>query len=269
MDHHIEEFYRKFSDETPSGNFHEVYALHDSSELFWEEVVEKVPRLPRGWFELAKLNVKDRVEFMRDFWLSKFPSLPELSRFLMVFFESVDEIGVFISQKKWDDPFEAQVVYSIRNSNGFFRGAPPASEKSLLQLQKQFPEYRLPQDYLAFLQIHDGFWKSTDCTGLTRSAALYDEYLKFQVLLATKLPLMTSKGSLVNPQSLIPFYESFGRRSYQCFWGEWYSEQEMGNIYYSVEQETIAHVPNRIPSPEVLAFPTFVDWLIFYLESVI
>lgn len=38
--------------------------------LSWEEVFAKVPRLPRGWFELVGLSQADRIELFRDFWFS-------------------------------------------------------------------------------------------------------------------------------------------------------------------------------------------------------
>ena len=77
-----------------------------------------------------------------------------------------------------------------------------------------------------------------------------------------------TKGELINPHSLIPFYESFGMPFYQCFYKDWYPETEMGNIYYSGNTNTISDVKNKDPSSEAMAFSTFSDWLIFYLETI-
>jgi hypothetical protein len=79
---------------------------------------------------------------------------------------------------------------------------------------------------------------------------------------------MTSKGAPVNPKSVIPFYESFGIPFYQCFWGEWYPQQEMGNVYFSHTTKTISDVGGTDSSAESMAFQTFVEWLMFYLERV-
>ncbi len=269
MDHHIKEFYRCSPDESPSGNFHAVISLHEAPDVRWEEISAKTPLLPRGWYELAHLDSKDRVEFTRDFWMMKIPYRERLTPFIDRFFSSVDDICVFLTQKKFSDPFEAHLVYSLRGNTGFYQGLPPITEKNQAALQAAFPKYLLPPDYLAFLQIHDGFSKTTDCTGLTHSLGVIELYQIFQEFLAEKDPLLTSQGVPVNPETLIPFYESFGMPFYQCFWAEWYPEQEMGNVYYSGEAHTISDVFCGASSAETMAFATFTEWLMFYLERVV
>lgn len=268
MDHHVKDYFRQSSDEAPPGNFHKVIALHDAPDFTWEAVKALVPNLCRGWFELAHLNPKDRIDFSRDFWLLKLPYSPGLDDSINRFFASLDDIGIFITQKKFEDPCEANLIYSIKGDGGFFRGGSPITEKNQENLQKYFSEYILPVDYFAFLQIHDGFCKATDCTGLTKSANIPESYENFQTLLQKYEPIMTSKGTAVNPKTLIPFYESFGMPFYQCFWAEWYPEQEMGNVYYSGEAKTISDVFSPGSSSEKMAFPTFTEWLMFYLERI-
>lgn len=266
MDHHIRDFYRQSSDESPRGNFHKVIALHDAPDIDWELISAQVPRLSRGWYELSRLQTKDRIEFIRDYWLSKLPFRQGLAEAITRFFSSLDNLGIYITQQKWDDPFQVEMVYSLKGDSGFYRGGSPATEEDILRIKKHFSDYMLPLDYLAFLQIHDGFWKTTDCTGLTKSAKLDESYQKFQEMLS-KFPPATTAGDPITPKSLIPFYESFGMPYYQCFWAEWYPEEEMGNVYYSGESKTIPDVKKGFGS-ENMAFPTFTDWLIFYLERV-
>lgn len=268
MDHHLKDFYRQFSDEAPRGNFHSVIALHQAPEISWPTIKEKVPTLCRGWFELAHLSAKDRIEFSRDFWLTKIPYRQGLDEFVNRFFASLDDIGIFLTQKKFEDPYEAHLVYSIKGDGGFFKGAPPASEKVLSDLQKVFSAYILPNDYLAFFQIHNGFCKATDCTGITAAEKVHESYLTLQKLMQQHDPIVTSRNVIVDPKTLIPFYKSFGMPFYQCFWTEWYPDQEMGNVYYSGEAKTISDVFSGASSSEMMAFPTFTDWLIFYLERV-
>lgn len=268
MDFHIDEFYQRITDEVPHGNFHDVIPLHNRNDMTWQEVLQKVPHMDRGWYELTRISSKDRIEFTYDHWDQTLTYNPKLDQCLESFFKSLDDIGIFLVQKRWEDPFEAHMVYSISGNNGFYRGGLPTREDLFQVVQKYFSNYILPADYLAFLQLHDGFWKTTDCTGIVRSTLLPEKYEKFQELLAEEPSLSTSKGDPVDPKSLIPFYESFGMPFYQCFWGEWYPEQEMGNVYYSSVSKCISNVIGDDSSSEALAFPTFNDWLAFYLERV-
>ena len=96
-----------------------------------------------------------------------------------------------------------------------------------------------------------------------------EKYLAFQQMLEQQDSIITSIGTTIDPKALIPFYESFGMPFYQCFWAEWYPEQEMGNVYYSTESKTISDLFTSGASSESMAFPTFMDWLTFYLERVV
>ncbi len=268
MDRHVETYYKRSSDDDMGGKFHEVIALHDSPDISWESIHKRVPSLPRGWYELSQLPIRDRIEFCRDYWLSQFPYHPNLSDFLVRFFDSLDDLGIYITQQKWEDPYHVEMIYSLSGDSGYYTGKLPSAETDLLNLQKEFPQYILPKDYLAFLQIHDGFCKTTDCTGVIPWKKMKDEYDLFQLMLLDEPNLSTSKGAPVDPKSLIPFYKSFGVPFYQCFWGEWYPQQEMGNVYYSHTSKTISDVSCSDTSCESMAFPTFIDWLMFYLERV-
>lgn len=270
MDHHVDDFYQCLSDESPHGKFHDVIPLHRRADISWAEIAEKVPGITRGWYELARISSKDRIEFTFDNWCATMPYNPRTETALEGFFASLDDIGIYVVQKNWDDPYKVEMVYSLENNAGFYRGDLPASEAEILYLQKFFDKYILPADYLAFLQIHNGFWKTTDCSGIAKASHLPVKYDQFQELLAKEASVSTSKGEPVNPKSLIPFYESFGMPYYQCFWGEWYPEQEMGNVYYSSETKAIPSIANLNHDDliAVLAFPTFADWLAFYLERI-
>lgn len=268
MDYHVKEYFSQFHDETPKGNFHKVIALHENPTYSWESVLQMVPDFCRGWYELSRLKSEDRIEFVCDFWLSKLPYHPKLDVFLTKFFASLDDIGIFILQKTFDGPFEADLVYSLKGDTGFFKGGLPASEKEITDLQKAFSEFILPNDYLAFLQIHNGFCKTTDTTGIVNSGYMPKQSQLFLDMLDQKGTLSTNHGKPVNPKTLIPFYESFGMPFYQCFWDEWYPEQEMGNVYYSGTTNTIFDVESSDTASECMAFPTFLDWLMFYMERI-
>lgn len=269
MDYHFKEYFHEFSEDTPSGNFHKVIALHETNDFSWEELTKQAPNLPRPWWELAQLSKEDRKEFLQEFWESKMVYHPDLGEFLESFFSGVDDVGIILTQKKYDDPYEAQIVYSLEGDSGFFRGAPPASESDILEVQSDFPSWILPADFLAFLQIHNGFCKTTDSTGLLGTKNLLSSYEEFQETF-NDIDIIYTKNKLpVNHKQLIPFYRSFGMPDYQCFWAEWYPENEMGVVYYSGVTRTVSDISDGGTTVEHLCFPTFTDWLIFYLEPLI
>jgi SMI1 / KNR4 family (SUKH-1) len=265
LDRHIREYYSVFSDETPSGNFHQVIFLNDEPQLTWEQVAQTVPNICKGWFELSRLSPNDRLEFLRDYWMMRLPYHPNLKEFLDNFFNGLDDIGVFVVQKKIEDPFTAELVYSCKKGNGFFRGSIGATEVQINRTQKEFLSYFFPKDYLSFLQIHNGFSKTTDCTGIIPCQEVKETYLNFQEMIESLEPVETTEGNPVEPKALIPFYESFGMPFFQCFYGEWYPGEEMGNVYYSGLTNTISDTKENI---ENMAFSSFTDWLMFYLEIV-
>lgn len=266
MDFQCNEFFQRLSNDASKGNYFEVIPVHDSA-ISWNELIEKVPKMPKGWYELSRLSSKDRIEFTGEHWCAALSIPPRVIKFIENFFNSLDNVGIFLVKCKKESPFDVQMVYSLKENGGFYRGALPADEQVITTLKKTFSPYILPEDYLAFLRLHDGFWKTTDTTGMTVSGQMPIKYEQFQTLLSKEPVLTTSKGEAVNPKSLIPFYESFGMPYYQCFWGEWYPEQEMGNVYYSSATKTISNTKNG-DSSETLAFPTFADWLAFYLEHI-
>jgi hypothetical protein len=267
MSEHVHDF---FIEDGPEKHFHKVIALHESPRLEWEDLKKLIPLLPRGWYELSRLPVEDRIEFTYEYWQSKLPFIASesvhLEKRLSEFFGSLEEIGIYATQAKADGPFDIHMVYALKNNVGFFQGSPPASEEMLDNLIKRFGHIIFPPDYLAFLRIHDGFSKYTD-TGLIKSRDMGQVYQRLQHLLVEEI-LVTPDGQVINPENLIPFYESFGLHCYQCFNTEWYPEEEMGNLYFSENDRSLSNFRDRQNLEENLAFPTFLGWLIFYLEDV-
>lgn len=268
MSQRIKNYFGRFADDMPKGNIHNIIALHENPGYEWEDIQKLSPGLCRGWFELSKLNKKDRIDFLSEFWMSKLPYRQGVSEFLGSFLQNLDDVGIFITQQIFEGPREAQIIYCLKEDNGFYTGYPPASENQIQALSKQFPDWILPHDFLAFLQIHDGFSKTTDSTGIIPSGKMHEYYRQFQEMLANNEIINTMAGTDVNPSTLIPFYKSFGMPFFQCFWTEWYPEEEMGNVYYSGQNKMIMINENEGPSEDSMAFPTFMDWLKFYLERI-
>lgn len=267
MDDHVAEYYSHFSDTTPSGNFYDVVPLHETP-FSLEQVRRKVPKFCKGWYELSRLNKADRLEFLRDFWLSKLPFHPDLKSTVLNFFSSLDDIGIFLVCKEPDEPYIAEMVYSRKNGGGFFRGSLPATEEDLARFKVEFPDFFFPTDYLAFLQIHNGFSKATDVTGITPLKEMKDLYLDFQEMFIEENLSLKFRGKSVEPRSLIPFYESFGMPFFQCFLAEWRPRNEMGNVYFSANTLQISDLKPGAKGAESLAFEAFFEWLAFYLDQI-
>jgi hypothetical protein len=267
MDDHVKEFYHESDENLPRRNFHKVIAINDNPKITWEHVVKLIPQICKGWYELSHLNAKDRIQFVEDFWMSKLPYHPNFNPFIGKFFRSLDDIGVYLVQPKINDPYECHLIYSLKDNRGFFKGNHFATEEKINHLKVQFPQFNLPEDYIGFLQIHDGFSKATDLTGIIPSSQLPSAYQNFQELILEEGGITSNDGIEVDPTTLLPFYASFGMPFYQCFWSEWYPEQEMGNVYYSDSSKTISGIRDVDPTLN-MSFPTFLDWLMFYLEEI-
>ena len=76
--------------------FFEVIYVDDKSSFSYEELKEKAPHFTRGWYELCLLPLKDRLEFLHDFWKAHLPYVPHVDSFLTSFFSNVDDVGVFL-----------------------------------------------------------------------------------------------------------------------------------------------------------------------------
>jgi len=265
MEEHIKKYFSLISEDTVGGKFAEVLVLHETPDVTWDVISAAVPNLPRGWYELAQLEAEDRVDFTRDFWLSKLPFHPNLLSSITKFFDYVQDVGVVIAQRKKRGIQRAHMIYALKNGAGFFHGGAGMTPDEKEQLQALFPDVILPEDYLVFLEIHNGFSKTTD-TGVICTRKMQETFDRFQSMIYDENPPMTTAGESVNPHSLIPFYESFGMPFFQCFWSDWYPQQEMGNVYFSGVNQTILDVAGS--SVDTMAFPTFLDWLFFYLYQV-
>lgn len=267
MDLHALEYFKPYSQETGSGRFHRVIALHEEPVLNWLEASSLAPSLCRGWYELASLEPKDRIEFIRDYWLSRLPYHPRLEEEIEKFFSRIDDIGIFLTQKEAGAPFQAHLVYSLSSNRGFFQGLSGLTEDEVSAVQKEFPDLLLPPDYLAFLSLHNGFGKLDD-SGVFGFPKIKVFYQQFQLLFHGKDLTVSSLKTGINPKQLIPFYQSFDLPFFQCFWADWYPEQEMGNVYFSGSSGTISSPVEGKDSSETMAFETFTDWLLFYIETI-
>jgi hypothetical protein len=267
VNRHVQRYFQGSASSADTGHFHRVVALHETKESSWEQLSKEAPDLPRGWFELSRLSVEDRIEFVKGFWVSTLPYLPNAHQGIDRFFADLEDIGIYLTQRSYAEPLIAQMAYSLKAERGFFHGRPSAKSADLSALERLFSFCKLPPDYLAFLKIHDGFSKAND-SGLFQANQLRPRYEEFVTLLKSRHALTLKGGEEIDPTHLIPFYESFGLGSYQCFYTDWYPQEEMGNLYYSGIEHSLSDYRAPLSAEEKQAFPTFLDWLAFYLESV-
>ncbi len=259
----VREFYQTSGKEGESV-FHSVLFLSESEES-WEAASAKCAELPRGWYELCCLPTVDRISFTREFWTGRLPYQPAFCKVLSDFFTKLEDVGVVLSKTSPGAPWNAEMVYSLKENRSFFRGPPPCKDEDIEQL-KMIANVMLPRDYLSFLRIHNGFGKLSELGLLKASQAIRMKEKVMNFLLSNERPLM-HRGRVVDPASLIPFFESFGTESYQCFFADWYPGNEMGNVYLSGIDYTISDCADPKEWADQLAFPSFLDWLAFYLEG--
>jgi hypothetical protein len=267
MNSHVHRYYSKFDEEdVPLHLFHEVIALHENPDFSWDEVVERVPNLVKGWYELARLSTADRIEFTREFWLRILPYSPRTYDFIERFFSKLDDVGVYFTQLSFDSPFEAEIVYSFHHGNAFFHGSLPRDEEEIGYLREQFAGV-FPEPFLSFLKIHDGFSKNGNM-GIISSMQLQKAYDDLQKNAEDKNLVISCNSREIDPADLIPFSESAGSGTYQCFYIPWSPEHEIGNVCYAPSEQIISDIQDKNFWPENLAFPTFLGWLAFYLEGI-
>jgi hypothetical protein len=256
---------RQFFTGNKEALFKQVLFLEETPNLKWDEVVRKAPRLPRGWFELSRVAPRDRVEFIRDFWLDRMPYHPSAHPAFFDFFEQLDDVGIVLTQVSEEMPMEAELIYSLADNSSFFRGKPPARDEAIYEMKNEI-DINLPYDYLAFLRIHNGFGKLSEM-GVLEAEGLAHAKRRVMDLLLQASKRVKSGEIDVDPGSLIPFYEALGLSSFQCFYTDWYPGSEMGNVYLSGIDYTLSDVSDKKGWTENLAFPTFSEWLAHYLQG--
>lgn len=259
----VQEFYHT-SGKEGDPVFDSVIFLSESKES-WEGAKAMCGDLPRGWYELSRLPVIDRISFTRDFWMDRLPYHPSFIKFAPEFFFRLDDVGVVLSRESKGAPWIAEMVYSLKENRSFFRGLPPCQKEDLEDL-KAVLNLTLPRDYLSFLEIHDGFGKLSELGLLKAKQVISVREKLIDAVLSNERPLMQG-GRVVDPSLLIPFFTSFGTESYQCFFADWYPGNEMGNVYLSGIDYTVSECSDRKEWSDQLAFPTFLDWMAFYMEG--
>ena len=244
-------------------NFEKVIFLSDHVDIRWKDIIEKSPDFPRGWFELNRISVENRIHFTYDFWLDKLPFNANIHPVLTAFFDRLDDVGIVLHWKK--EVWVPELIYSLRDNSSFFRGLTGASQSDLEEI-KVNAGFLLPRDYLAFMKIHNGFGQLSQM-GLLKADALGEAKRRLTEMILKTDQVVKSGPISVDPSALCPFYEVYGLNSFQCFYEDWYPNSEMGNVYFSGIDYTVSDTSLQRAWSENLAFSTFLEWFIDYLEG--
>jgi len=239
-------------------NYFQVSALKEHKAKSLEECQHIAPLLSEGWWEFAQLTDQLQREFLREFWIHALPYVPHIYRMIDDFFARVQKITIYLVQEKQGEAFKPLMVYQFESE--YYAGGPPLCPREVSHF-KQLISFPLPQDYLLFFQIHDGFAKGKE-KGVFPLATLNEVYGRFQQevsLLSEKLKI---ESQVVDPQDLLPFYSPAAKETYQCFYKDWYPDGEVGNICAFLEEQRLS----TLKQGETSAFVSFLDWLSFYLQ---
>jgi hypothetical protein len=261
MNSQIRDFFQ--TDRSHDPHFKDVRFLSEESNLRWKDV-EKTG-LSRSWFELTRISKEERVEFSREFWLSRFSFHPEATKGLLDFFSKLDDVAVIICRQSVEESWSSELVYSLRDNSCFFRGRPAADENEI-EWAKGLNNENFPQDYWTFFHIHNGFGKLNELGLMTLDDLSDAKERLVNSCLKSDRPLRMNE-TWMDPNSLFPFYEEYGVGSFQCFNAEWYPGSEMGNVYFSSIDTTISDLSERKTWGEHFAFPTFLEWFTVFLEG--
>lgn len=235
--------------------------LKDEPSLDWNEA--KKLGVPRGWYELSKVSIEDRVDFVKALWLKTLSFHLRATEVIEEFFDSLDDIIVVACAESEDEPSRVELVYSFADNSTFFRGLVPAEEEDIFWAKRQL-EPDLPSDFWAFFRLHNGFGRRAEL-GLLALEDLEEARDRLIHRIVRSDKGLRLGGDPCDPYTLFPFFEQFG--SFQCFAAGWYPESEMGNVYFSGIDYTVSNVGNRKTWTENFAYPTFLEWLAAYLEG--
>lgn len=256
----IFEYYQKNAE----NGFSDIVIVDEKCFKTYEELNKLAYNFPKAWWELSKLQITDKIEFSRDFCLKILPYSPDIYSFIYDFFLNLNDILIIMTKKTNDEKYFVELVYSMQNNCTFFRGKPPLDSEIIRYVNSQFNDI-LPSDFLAFLKIHNGFAKNSD-TGIIEAENIFEYTNNIRNLIENQKKRILCNEHEIDPQDLIFFYQSYQRGDFQCFYTRWFPYSGIGNVSYSFKDNAISDYFDKTAWENNLAFPTFLNWLMFYLE---
>jgi hypothetical protein len=241
--------------------FQEVIFLNEDQGLSFDEISEKALDLPRGWFELSRLDWESRREFISLLWTERLSFHLQIQPAIAQFFSKLEDIDVVIVKKEGE--YFPEMVYSLSDNRTFFRGRPFALDEDVKTFRREM-NVHFPADYLSFLKLHNGFGKLSEMSVLSMDAVFEAKERVGRILTDPNKPVVW-RGQVIHPNSLVPFYEEMGLNSFQCFLLDWYPGSEMGNVYLSGVHYSIQDTLEQNGLEVQKSFESFSKWLTGYL----
>ncbi|SPN73215.1 hypothetical protein C10C_0024 [Chlamydia serpentis] len=230
-------------------------------EMSWEEASAKIPRLPRGWYELMGLSKEDRIDFCLDFWCSVLGVKHNESPSICRFFSLLETIEVYIYRLD-QGPYQVKMFYIFRDARCGFQGEPPFLDS----LGSRLPPLG-DNHYQKFFSIHNGFGKWED-EGIfpLRSLAKVQQQLRQQLVLLNKVHPEENCYSL----GVFPFYGYEEPFTYQCFLFDPEIRRDLPSPNVFLNEESLKH--RSLEAIELFHLTTsyyssFLSWLENYLHS--
>ncbi|ANH78193.1 hypothetical protein [Candidatus Chlamydia sanziniae] len=242
----------------------EMFSLEQlRKEMSWEAIAQKVPRLPRGWYELMGLSKKDRIDLCLDFWCSILGLEHSASPGICRFFSLLETLEVYIFRfERGKGPYDVKMFYSFCDGRCGFQGAPPLAQSE----GRWFPPLG-DSLYERFFTIHNGFGKWED-EGIFpyRSLARVQQQLRQQLVELNKVRSEENCYSL----GLFPFYGYEEPFTYQCFLFDPEIRRDLSSPNLFLGEESLKH--RSLENIELLHltashYPSFLSWLENYLHS--
>lgn len=238
----------------------EVYSVEQlREEMSWETISRKVPRLPRGWYELVGLTQKDRIDFFQEYWIATLGINDNHYPGICRFFSFLDSLDVYVYRYA-SGPYHVRMFYTFNHGRYGFQGNPP-----LIDTENLFFPNLGDRDYIRFFSIHNGFGKWED-EGIFSYRSLARAQYKLRELLVhlEKISPEDNCASL----GLFPFYGYAAPFTYQCFLVDNEVRRGFPSPNILLSEESLAY--RNLESLELLYLTTsqyssFLLWLENYL----
>ncbi|AHK63014.1 hypothetical protein BOKEGFJH_00140 [Chlamydia avium] len=238
----------------------EVYSVEElREEMSWEAISCKVPRLPRGWYELVGLTQKDRLDFFKEYWLTVLGIDNNHSSGICRFFSLLDSLDVYVYRYA-NEPYNVRMFYTFDHGHFGFQGNPP-----LLDTENLFFPNLGDRDYVHFFGIHNGFGKWED-EGIFSYRSLAKVQYKLRELLI-RLEKISPEDSCAS-LGIFPFYGYEEPLAYQCFLVDREVRRDFPSPNVLLSEESLAY--RSLESLEISHLTTsqyssFLLWLEDYL----
>lgn len=244
----------------------EVFSIEQLRQtLSWGQIVQKVPRLPRGWYELTGLSCRDRIDLCLEVWCSSLGIKDKEAVGICRFFSTLEDIQVYVYREHKTGAYEIKMVYMVQGSHTHFYGSLP-----LLSLEGGSLPCLGDASYYKFFSIHNGFGRCNDEGILSYRHLARAQYKLRKHLLHFKY---IDPEETCSSLGLFPFYGGEHLFTYQCFIcdPELQRGQSSPNILLNIMDEKLLKNQGlrfiELSHLTATRYSSFLSWLDSYLQK--